>query len=74
VVVIEAGSRVRLAHHAYGLRRGGIGEQAGVTKVRCAEVEVELDKAEPWNVDGEIVESGSVVFKVDPEAVEVVVG
>jgi diacylglycerol kinase (ATP) len=74
VVVIEAGSRVRLAHHAYGLRRGGIGEQAGVTKIRCAEVEVGLDGAEPWNVDGELVESGSVTFKVDPESVEVIVG
>ena len=43
VVVIEAGSRLKLAQHAYGLRRGGIGEQEGVTKVRCAEATVELD-------------------------------
>ncbi len=74
VVVIEAGSRLRLAHRAYGLRRGGIGEQTGVAKVRCAVAEVALDRVEPWNVDGELVESGSVTFKVDPEAVEVVVG
>ena len=47
VVVIEAGSRLKLAQHAYGLRRGGIGEQEGVTKVRCAEVEVELDGVAP---------------------------
>ena len=43
VVVIEAGSRVKLAQHAYGLRSGGIGEQEGVTKVRCSEAEVELE-------------------------------
>ena len=74
VVVIEAGSRVRLAHHAYGLRRGGIGEQTGVTKVRCAQVRVSLDGVHPWNLDGELVESGTATFKVDTEAVEVIVG
>ena len=37
VVVIEAGSRLKLAQHAYGMRRGGIGEQEGVTKVRCSD-------------------------------------
>lgn len=74
VVVIAAGSRVRLAHHAYGLRRGGIGKQTGVTKIRCEQVRVALDGVQPWNVDGELVESGSATFKVDPEAVEVIVG
>ena len=74
VVVIKAGSRVRLAHHAYGLRRGGIGEQTGVTKVRCSQVRVTLDGAQPWNVDGELVESGTATFTVDPEAIEVIVG
>ncbi len=74
VVVIEAGSRVKLAHHAYGLRRGGIGDQAGVTKVRCAHAHVELDAEEPWNVDGELVGSGSCEFRVDPDPVQVIVG
>ena len=74
VVVIEAGSRVRLAHHAYGLRRGGIGEQTGVTKLRCAHAEIELVEARQWNVDGELIEAGTCEFRVDPDAVEVVVG
>ena len=74
VVVIEAGSRLRLAHHAYGLRRGGIGEQSGVTKLRCSRVEVELREPRGWNVDGELAQSGSCEFRVDPHAVEVVVG
>lgn len=74
VVVIEAGSRVRLAHHAYGLRRGGIGEQTGVTKVRCARVEVKLSEPHAWNVDGELIESGTCSFHVDRDSVQVVVG
>jgi len=74
IVVIEAGSRARLALHAYGLRRGGIGEQSGVTKVRCAHAEVELTETRSWNVDGELVDSGTTSFQVDPDAVEVVVG
>lgn len=74
VVVIEASSRARLALHAYGLRRGGIGEQSGVTKVRCAHAEIELWEKRSWNVDGELVESGTTSFTVDPDAVEVVVG
>jgi len=74
VVVIEASSRVRLAKHAYGLRRGGIGDQKGVTKIRCAEVEVELDSPTSWNVDGELIESGTSTFRVDPHAIKVIVG
>ena len=74
VVVIEAGSRLKLAQHAYGLRRGGIGDQEGVTKVRCSEAEVELEGVAAWNVDGELVESGTAAFRVDSDAVEVVVG
>ncbi len=74
VVVIEGGSRLKLVQHAYGLRRGGIGEQEGVTKVRCTSVEVELDGVVSWNVDGELVEAGTSSFRVDPDAVEVIVG
>ena len=74
VVVIEAGPRLKLAQHAYGMRRGGIGDQEGVTKVRCAEAEVELDGVVPWNVDGELTEAGTSSFRVDPDPVEVIVG
>jgi diacylglycerol kinase family enzyme len=73
VVVIEAGSRLKLAQHAYGLRKGDIGEQEGVTKVRCSQVGVELEGVEPWNVDGELIEAGTSRFRVDPAAVEIVV-
>lgn len=74
VVVIEAESRARLVRHAYGLRAGEIEGQPGVRKLRCAAAEIELDGPEPFNVDGELVESGSCRFEVEPAAVSVVVG
>jgi diacylglycerol kinase family enzyme len=73
LVVIEAASRLRLVKHAYGLRRGGIGDQTGVSKHRCTQVEIELAGVESWNVDGELVEAGSSNFGVDPSGVEVLV-
>lgn len=73
-VVIEAGSRLKLAQHAYGMRRGGIEDQEGVITVRCSAAEVELDGVARWNVDGELIEAGSSEFRVDPDPVEVVVG
>jgi diacylglycerol kinase (ATP) len=73
VVVIEAGSKLKLAHHAYGLRKGDLGDQEGVTKVRCSHAEVELEGVVPWNVDGELTEAGTSEFRVDPNPVEVVV-
>ena len=73
VVVIEAGSRLKLAQHAYGMRRGGIEDQEGVIKVRCVEAEVELQGVVPWNVDGELIEAGTSTFRVDPDPVEVTV-
>jgi diacylglycerol kinase family enzyme len=45
-----------------------------VTKVRCSAVEVELDGVLSWNVDGELVEAGTSAFRIDPDAVEVVIG
>ena len=74
VVVIESGPRLKLAQHAYGLRRGGIGEQEGVKKVRCSRAVVEFEGTQPWNVDGELIESKTSEFTVDPNSVEVVVG
>ena len=74
VVVIEAGSRARLMRHAYGIRAGEIEGQPGVHSLRCATVEVALDGPHPFNVDGELVESGTCSFEVEPAAVHVVVG
>ncbi len=74
VVAIEAESRARLVRHAYGLRAGDIEGQPGVHTLRCASAEVTLEGTHAFNVDGELVESGSCRFEVEPRAVSVVVG
>ena len=73
VVAIEAGSRARLLRHAYGLRAGDVERQPGVHSLRCAAAEIDLDSPQRFNVDGELVESGSCRFEVEPAAVRVVV-
>jgi diacylglycerol kinase (ATP) len=74
VVAIEAESRARLVRHAYGLRAGDIEGQPGVHSRRCRAAEIELEGAESFNVDGELVESGSCRFELEPAAVSVIVG
>jgi YegS/Rv2252/BmrU family lipid kinase len=74
LVAVEAGSRLRLVRHAYGLRVGDISGQPGVRDTRCASARIALEGKEPFNVDGEVVESGSCSFGVEPAAVRVVVG
>lgn len=71
-VVIEAGSRARLAVHAYGLRAGRVENQRGTVSVRGRELEVEV-RSGPFNVDGELVELHRARFAVEPAAYEVVV-
>jgi diacylglycerol kinase (ATP) len=74
VVAIEAGSRARLVRHAYGLRAGEVEDQPGVHKLRCASAQIELPAPRTFNVDGELVESGTCGFEVEAAAVSVVVG
>ncbi|MCD6014832.1 MAG: methylglyoxal synthase [Solirubrobacterales bacterium] len=74
VVVIEAGSRARLAVRAYGLRAGRIEAQSGVITGSGREVEVDTDASAGFNVDGELLEADRLRLTVDPRAFEVVVG
>jgi diacylglycerol kinase (ATP) len=74
VVAIEAASRARLIRHAYGLRVGEVEGQPGVHSMRCASAEIELPEKQTFNVDGELVESGTCRFEVEPAAVSVIVG
>jgi len=84
VVVIEAGRRLRLLRHGYGLRTGGVEEQPGVVAARAAGIEVEVPAGTDFNVDGELVSDGdlrraggggrAINFSVRARAVEVVVG
>jgi diacylglycerol kinase (ATP) len=55
VVAIAAGPRLRLARHAYGLRRGRVSDQPGVAHARGRAVDVALPPGERMNVDGDLV-------------------
>ena len=72
VTVIPAGSRLRLAQHAAGLRSGEVTAQRGVVHVRCrtAAVDGELK----FNVDGELVSESAARFGVSAAAFQLVVG
>ena len=74
VVAIEADRRLRLVRHAYGLRAGEVEDQPGVHKRRCPSAAIDVEGVRPFNVDGELIESGSCEFTVEADAVEVVVG
>lgn len=80
LIVIEGGSRARLAKHAWGLRVGSIEGQLGVLDRRCTTVEVDLPAGESLNVDGELVAAGELVedgrlrYSVVDDAFELVVG
>ena len=72
LTVIPAGSRLRLAQRAAGLRSGAVTEQRGVvhSRGRTAEVDGGLE----YNVDGEIVAEGRARFGVSHDAFRLVVG
>jgi len=72
-VVIEAGSRARLALHGAGLRRGSVGGRPGVRRGRGARVDLRLVPG-GLNVDGELVEGEDATLSVEPGAVALVVG
>jgi diacylglycerol kinase (ATP) len=73
-IAIEARSRARLAIHAAGLRRGSIKRQRGVRSWQGRVIDVTVPSGTAFNVDGELVRSGPVRFRVEPRAVRVVVG
>lgn len=72
VVVIEANGRAALARHAWGLRRGTVARQRGAAKRRCRTAELRFSGRRAFNVDGELVETESCGFSIDPGAVRVV--
>ncbi len=74
LVAIESGSRLALALRAWGLRRGSLESQPGVRSRRGRRIDLDVPAGTDFNVDGELVQSGSSSFRVDPGAVELVVG
>jgi diacylglycerol kinase family enzyme len=73
VVAIAAGPRLRLARHAYGLRRGRVSDQPGVVHGRGRAVDLDLPPDTRMNVDGELLPSAPRAV-VDPGRFELVVG
>lgn len=57
-VVIEAGSRARLAAHALAMRAGELERREGVRSRRGTRVAVELEEPGAVNLDGELIEPG----------------
>jgi len=80
LVVIEGSGRARLIKHAYGMRLGAVEGQRGVLNRRCRTVELQLNGNESLNVDGELIgaaelaDDGSIHFRVEHEAFDLVVG
>ncbi len=64
VTVLHGGSRAALPLRAWGMKRGGLTEQDGVTHFRGREIVV--GGADTWNVDGEICQANdSGHFRLD---------
>jgi YegS/Rv2252/BmrU family lipid kinase len=74
LVVVEAGSRVKLVGHAYGMRSGRVEGQRGVLTGSGREIEVQTEGGAGFNVDGEIVEADRLRATIEPRAFELVVG
>jgi diacylglycerol kinase (ATP) len=73
VAVLEGGPRVALVRRAYGMRSGTLAGQPGVHHARGRIVELELPKAAPFNVDGEVCDVSPTRFCARGERVRVVV-
>jgi diacylglycerol kinase (ATP) len=74
VVAVAAGSRLRLVGLAYGLRRGRLRGRPGARHARGRHAEIEVPGVATFNVDGELVRTGSAEFMVEGRAFELVVG
>ena len=74
VVVIEAGSRLRLVRHGYGMRTGGVEDQPGVHTARASRLAVRAAGGPGFNVDGELIDERRLGFELEPRAFQVVVG
>jgi diacylglycerol kinase (ATP) len=74
VIAVEAGPRPGLLVLAYRLRAGSLGEHSRARHARCKGAAIRLRERTEFNVDGELVESGSVRFRGQADAFSLVVG
>ncbi len=75
LIAVPAGSRLSLPGRAIAMRRGDLAQQDDVTHATGREIEIDVEPATPFNVDGEVVacEHGTVRFTVEPRAFDLVV-
>jgi diacylglycerol kinase (ATP) len=73
VVAVAAGPRPGLIGLAYRLRRGSLGQHRRARQRRCASAVVRVPEATEWNVDGELVRSGTARFRGQAGAFRLVV-
>jgi diacylglycerol kinase (ATP) len=74
VVAVEAGPRPGLVALAYRLRSGSLKRHRRARQQRCASALVRVADGTEWNVDGELIESGTASFRGQAEAFRLVVG
>lgn len=75
LVVVPAGSRLALGRRAYGMRAGSLTEQRDVLHVCASRIELSLEAAAAFNVDGEVVSLGPrVPVELDAATFELVSG
>jgi diacylglycerol kinase (ATP) len=73
VVGIEAGPRAGLVGLAYRLRSGSVADHPRAFRASCTTAEVRVPVGTRFNVDGEVVTTGSARFTAQPAAFRLVV-
>jgi len=73
VAAVPARSRLHLARHGYGMRRGSLTEQADVLHHRGRVVELELPDGTEFNIDGDLRTPTPPRFTLLPGGVELVI-
>jgi diacylglycerol kinase (ATP) len=74
VVAVEAGPRPGLVGLAYRLRSGSLSRHRRARQRRCESAVVRVSDETEWNVDGELVRSGTARFRGQAGAFRLVVG
>jgi len=72
-VAVEAGPRAGLVALAYRLRRGSLPSHGRAHHRRCTSAVVRVPDGTEWNVDGEVLRSGTARFRGEARAFRLVV-
>ena len=72
VVAVGSGPRPGLVGLAYRLRRGTLGAHPRARHERCTEAMVRVPEGTEWNVDGELIRTGTAHFRGEAGAFRLV--